>query len=313
MIKIAVANMKGGVGKSTTTMMLADTFSRHQEKQVLIVDCDPQSNVSQMFLSYGGLTKSEQAGRTISHWLESKVNNDQSHILADTIETNVSGLDDFRPTLSFRKQAKSGQVSLWPATPALRFSELKFDHKEFSDQNIGRPKDVLASLIDDELEQHSRTFDIVLFDCPPGFSTLAQSAIQLSDLVISPVNVDPVSIWSLRQFWDKGLGDFLGIGDDKLRLALLTMTARSSGGKEEKKLFREELRSFAGDAVLREEIPFSVQALRFGRRISKSSYETFQKKYGRISSSIERLGKEIPERFDSYKEEKNDIEGRKVY
>ena len=71
MKKVAVANMKGGVGKSTSTMMIADALSLHHGKRVLIIDCDPQSNVSQMILSFPGLENARAANATLTHWVES--------------------------------------------------------------------------------------------------------------------------------------------------------------------------------------------------------------------------------------------------
>ena len=50
-------------------------------------------------------------------------------------------------------------------------------------------------------------FDVAIFDCPPGFSTLAQSAFVNSDIILSPLNVDRVSLWSLRTFWEQGLDE----------------------------------------------------------------------------------------------------------
>jgi cellulose biosynthesis protein BcsQ len=43
---ISVINMKGGVGKSTTTVSLAETLAHHQRRRVLIIDLDPQTNAT---------------------------------------------------------------------------------------------------------------------------------------------------------------------------------------------------------------------------------------------------------------------------
>ena len=293
MIKISIANMKGGVGKSTTAMMLADVLSLKHNLEVLVVDCDPQSNLSQMFLSYSGLKKASAAEKTICHWMQSKLNSGVNYTLSNTHRSRVSGLVEFKPSNSFRRQITKGQVGIWPSIPELRFAELAFDHKNFVSADVAQPGRILAEWIKAELVEQSRTYDVVIFDCPPGFSTLAQAAIRLSDAIISPVNVDPVSVWSLKQFWERGLDEFLDLAGQKQRFALLTMTSRSAGGKDEKLKFRQELREFAKNGVLSEEIPFSVQALRFGRRISLDSHKSFKEKYGKLHLNLERLGKEV--------------------
>jgi len=45
---VSVINMKGGVGKSTTTVSLAETLALHQRRRVLVIDLDPQTNASIM-------------------------------------------------------------------------------------------------------------------------------------------------------------------------------------------------------------------------------------------------------------------------
>ena len=52
-IKIAVANQKGGVGKTTTTMNLGAALALHNDKRVLLVDLDPQANLSD-YLGFDG-------------------------------------------------------------------------------------------------------------------------------------------------------------------------------------------------------------------------------------------------------------------
>src|SRR5690606_37854925 len=50
MIKIAMFNNKGGVGKTTLTANLASHFSKTHNKRVLVIDCDPQCNATQLIM-----------------------------------------------------------------------------------------------------------------------------------------------------------------------------------------------------------------------------------------------------------------------
>lgn len=51
MTTIVAGNKKGGVGKSTTVINLAYIFTQNHEKNVLLIDCDPQSNATSLFAS----------------------------------------------------------------------------------------------------------------------------------------------------------------------------------------------------------------------------------------------------------------------
>ena len=74
MIKTAVANLKGGVGKSSTTLFLAEHWAVFQRRKVLVADLDPQANASYMLLSRAGVEQAENAHRTLPHLLDDALN-----------------------------------------------------------------------------------------------------------------------------------------------------------------------------------------------------------------------------------------------
>src|ERR1700754_1124420 len=66
----AVANLKGGVGKSTTTVMLADGLAYFYGMNVLVIDLDPQANSSQMLLTERGVQAASDQGKGVHHILQ---------------------------------------------------------------------------------------------------------------------------------------------------------------------------------------------------------------------------------------------------
>lgn len=309
MIKIAIANMKGGVGKSTTTMMLADVLAARHNKRVLVVDCDPQANCSRMLLSYPGLRQASDAHKTLTKWVEnlnqtgSNAGRVANEAASNTVSYDISELTDLVESY-YNMRPATGKISVWASTPDLRFAELKFDAQNLKGE-IARPRKVMAQYLDKALEQAALSYDIILFDCPPGFSTLAQAVLTQADVILSPMIVDPVSLWSLRTFWDQGLGRTLGISENVQKFAILTMV-KAMGGKDAKQKVRTELSEFADEDRFQTEIPHRVDALRAVKRIASNSHRSFKEKYGSLSSHVTDLGQELISKLYTNKDAENE-------
>src|SRR5689334_12408496 len=65
----AIAHLKGGVGKATTTVMLADGLAHYYGMNVLVIDLDPQANSSQMLLTERGVQAASDQGKGTPHML----------------------------------------------------------------------------------------------------------------------------------------------------------------------------------------------------------------------------------------------------
>ena len=66
---IAVMNTKGGVGKSTVVMALAETLSAFHRKNVLVIDSDSQTSISTMLMATDRWEETERQGRTLVDYL----------------------------------------------------------------------------------------------------------------------------------------------------------------------------------------------------------------------------------------------------
>jgi chromosome partitioning protein len=192
---IAVMNTKGGVGKSTLVLALAETLSAHYGKNVLIIDSDAQTSISAMLLTPANLHRLQSEGLTIVDLLVASVLNNVSVDWPRFVVGGVSDVDEAR------------SVYLVPSDMQLTLFE-----REVSKENLhGQLRTSIGALL-----QHVRgVFDIVLVDCPPGLSVLTESWLREADFHVSPTKPDYVSTCGLEVFRRfKGLNPEMGFAEN---------------------------------------------------------------------------------------------------
>jgi chromosome partitioning protein len=192
---IAVMNTKGGVGKSTLVLALAETLSAHYGKNVLIIDSDAQTSISAMLLTPANLHRLQSDGLTIVDLLVASVLN---NVAVDWPRFVVGGVSDV-------DEARS--VYLVPSDMQLTLFE-----REVSKESLhGKLRSSIGALLN-----HVRgVFDIVLIDCPPGLSVLTESWLREADFHLSPTKPDYVSTCGLEVFRRfKGLNPEMGFADN---------------------------------------------------------------------------------------------------
>lgn len=147
---LAIANQKGGVGKTTTAVNLATALAACK-KRVLILDMDPQGNAST-----GLGVAPDRRARSIYHVLM-----DAAPIKEVLIETAVPGM------------------AVVPSGVDLSGAELELVN---ADRREYRLRDGLETLFGD--------YDYVLIDCPPALGLLTLNAFVAADAVLVPLQAE---------------------------------------------------------------------------------------------------------------------------
>jgi len=192
---IAVMNTKGGVGKSTLVLALAETLSAQFRKNVLIIDSDSQASVSAMLLTAANLHRLQSEGLTIVDLLVASVLNNVAVEWPRFVVGGVSDVDEART------------VYLIPSDMQLTLFE-----REVSKESLhGRLRTSIHTLLG-----HVRgVFDVVFVDCPPGLSILTESWLREADFHFSPTKPDYVSTCGLEVFRRfKGLNPEMGFAEN---------------------------------------------------------------------------------------------------
>ncbi|ELY6201639.1 AAA family ATPase [Cronobacter sakazakii] len=169
---ISFINMKGGVGKTTLCVGIAEYLANYMDKKVLIIDIDPQFNATQSILS-----KYNKVDEYISDHLEN------TKTIRRIFETKTS------------LTGKVQQVT--PDEIIIAMSENL--HMIFGDINtifdIEQPAARLNKLKRFIEENNLReVYDFILIDSPPTISLFTDAALVASDYYIVPVKIDHYSI-----------------------------------------------------------------------------------------------------------------------
>ena len=156
---IAVANQKGGVGKTTTAVNLATALAACG-KRVLIIDLDPQGNAST------GLGVERGDRKTGAY-----------ELLADSI-----------PLAEATKPTNVPNMWIVPTTPDLAGAEIELidlDRREF------RLRDALSA--------GTLSYDFIMIDCPPSLTLLTLNAMVAADCVLVPLQCEFYALEGLSQ------------------------------------------------------------------------------------------------------------------
>ena len=186
---LAVANRKGGVGKSTIAVMLAHAAAAWSGRRVLVMDLDTQCNASLMLVGGEGWNKARRAGRTISDYFYDRFDK----VAEDESEYILKQAGDVA-----HPRTGKGQVALLPGSLLLEDVQGVLYLKQ---AKTGKDPDSVAIDVRGRMKRLMKHFgmdyDLVILDCPPGLSFAALAALDLADKVIVPFRPDFVSQFAL--------------------------------------------------------------------------------------------------------------------
>ena len=156
---IAISNEKGGVAKTTTTLSLGAAIAESGRK-VLVVDLDPQANLT--------LALGIEPGSAVVT---------SSHILIDSA-----------PLMSARYPTEIENLDLIPSQASIENAEQYLPVRSNYTLGLKRALDNSSPL----------PYDYVIFDCPPFLGAITTNALSAAELLIIPTQAEYFSAYALR-------------------------------------------------------------------------------------------------------------------
>ena len=161
---IAIANQKGGVGKTTTTINLA-AYLTEMNRKVLVIDSDPQGNTTTGL----GIDKNNVNG-TFYDVLSGNMEFDEVVVTTDFDDIKID-------VLATDIQLSGAEIEL-----------INFDRREF----------ILKDIVEDNDLRNK--YDYVLIDCPPSLNILTLNAMTCANSVLIPLQCEFLALEGLSQF-----------------------------------------------------------------------------------------------------------------
>ena len=180
---VSLVNMKGGVGKSTLAVNIADVLARRHGKKVLLIDTDPQFNATQMLVSGDDYVQRIQAGQnTILDVFDDQTKVRVSAVAGPQIVPAVP-LEAVTPwSIALPNSVPGGSLQLLAGDLELYRLEMN--------AGAGRERRLRRFT---EICQQRDDYDFVIIDTPPTPSTWMTAALFASDYYVIPVRPEPIS------------------------------------------------------------------------------------------------------------------------
>lgn len=182
----AIVNMKGGVGKTTLTVSLAEAsaFAGHR---TLVIDLDPQANSSHI------LVGSDVAPNEMPWRKDMTV----ASFVRDRMDRKADDIDLYT-TKDLVRFTEGETISILSGDPVMRRLERQLLGRQGA--TLAKVANQMNAAMQSMLTRAGEFYDLVLFDCPPGLSLLTEAALGQSDLILIPTSPNFLGIEGLQEF-----------------------------------------------------------------------------------------------------------------
>ncbi len=281
-IVISLINLKGGVGKTTTTIAVAEILAGVFCQKVLVIDLDPQTNATVMLIGEEKWEELNDNYHTLSQlFLDAIAPDNRKFDLAQTLQRQVSNVTDVETLDLLPSSLDLVDIQYKLATiPTGKFYALS-------------PIDVLRRGIKPIIEH----YDYVLIDCPPNLGIITLNGLQISQSYIIPTIPDLLSTYGIPQVIAT-VHDFSETIGQKIEpLGIIISKYQADMTLHERVV--KELRRYSKDApVFDTQIPQRQQIAEAAEFLKPHKFSTLKQKWGSVGQfqSYLNLTKEIMKR-----------------
>jgi len=186
---LSFINLKGGVGKTTTAVAVAEILALEARQRVLLIDLDPQTNATVNLISEEEWGERDSDGRTIAQLFDDKINDhlppkfDIERAVVRRVSTVNGGIE---------------RLDLLPSSIQLIELQDRIPGVAMKGHFTNNPLDILRKALQPVIDR----YDYVIIDCPPSLGTVTRNGLRMSTGYVIPTIPDIVSTWGIYQIVD---------------------------------------------------------------------------------------------------------------
>ncbi|MFJ4768647.1 AAA family ATPase [Streptomyces uncialis] len=212
---ISTINLKGGVGKTTTTVALAEFLSAEFNKRVLVIDLDPQTNLTTVLIGEEKWKQLNDKDRTLATLFKDALRPEDEEPRFDitkALQRRVSPISEVR------------KVDLLPSSLDLIDVQDRLATMSPGRFYSNNPTDLLRKAVKPIIDD----YDYVLVDCPPNLGIVTLNGLRISDGYIIPTIPDVLSTYGIPQIQQRVKAFADGLGETITEIGIIVTKFRKA-------------------------------------------------------------------------------------
>ncbi|HEX5999840.1 MAG TPA: ParA family protein, partial [Hyphomicrobiaceae bacterium] len=288
---MAAINFKGGTGKTTVAIAIAEGICRLMGKRVAVIDCDFQCSASIAMLGRRTLNDLMRKNATMDSQLQSALSN----------KKNVMRFGACAVPAQFCVSEAAGLMHVLPGSHEMPRRERQIAAALMPRGNIHNAYENAAIKMGEVFRSLLDEFDFVLIDCPPGLTLFSEAAIRAADGLIIPTLPNEISFTAIDHLRAEIARARPDRSFDDMLIGTVVSKVRQKAGSASYRAHMETIERLLDRVapqfqLLKPYLPYCKELEGATWRDNDESRINFATRYGSSSLTIERLVQEFADR-----------------